>query len=316
MDTRPHASPALDRSKLDALLCEIDRIALDLDRLNRSPAQIRQAQADAVQRWAQTEMRQGIPEGWVLVPREPTIPMRCAGELTKAPISCWFAMVDAAPPPPEPKPAQEIANCRKCNSFAIQSLDQDGKYSVHCYNEHSSDTFDCDAPEGPKSDSGTDAIRLWNDMQSAPPPAKPELCPHGMPLAENICGPCSQGRPNRKPESAAAKPDEGQSRLRDYEAALRILAAGPHHSLPNDEVAGWSMQVARDALSMPPSPQSSRLEFYAVVMRDMFNQAPPWTVRSVTCTSDKAEAESLAKNWGDDYRVARVTVLDGERSGE
>lgn len=30
------------------------------------------------------------------------------------------------------------------------------------------------------------------------------LCPHGMPLAENICGPCSQGRPNRPaPETAA-----------------------------------------------------------------------------------------------------------------
>jgi hypothetical protein len=23
------------------------------------------------------------------------------------------------------------------------------------------------------------------------------LCPHGMPLAENVCGPCSQGRPNK-----------------------------------------------------------------------------------------------------------------------
>lgn len=22
------------------------------------------------------------------------------------------------------------------------------------------------------------------------------LCPHGMPLAENVCGPCSEGRPN------------------------------------------------------------------------------------------------------------------------
>jgi hypothetical protein len=26
----------------------------------------------------------------------------------------------------------------------------------------------------------------------------PVNCPHGMPLAENVCGPCSQGRPNRK----------------------------------------------------------------------------------------------------------------------
>lgn len=26
------------------------------------------------------------------------------------------------------------------------------------------------------------------------------LCPHGMPLAENTCGPCSEGRPNAQPE--------------------------------------------------------------------------------------------------------------------
>lgn len=25
------------------------------------------------------------------------------------------------------------------------------------------------------------------------------LCPHGMPLAENVCGPCSEGRPNSSP---------------------------------------------------------------------------------------------------------------------
>lgn len=30
------------------------------------------------------------------------------------------------------------------------------------------------------------------------------LCPHGMPLAENICGPCSQGRPNRPAVETAA----------------------------------------------------------------------------------------------------------------
>lgn len=28
------------------------------------------------------------------------------------------------------------------------------------------------------------------------PPETGALCPHGMPLAENVCGPCSQGRPN------------------------------------------------------------------------------------------------------------------------
>ena len=26
------------------------------------------------------------------------------------------------------------------------------------------------------------------------------VCPHGMPLAENVCGPCSQGRPNTPAE--------------------------------------------------------------------------------------------------------------------
>ena len=26
------------------------------------------------------------------------------------------------------------------------------------------------------------------------------LCPHGFVLADNICGPCSEGRPNRKTE--------------------------------------------------------------------------------------------------------------------
>src|SRR4051812_12214021 len=34
-----------------------------------------------------------------------------------------------------------------------------------------------------------DAIDKWNNLAR---------CPHGMPLAENICGPCSHGRPNRR----------------------------------------------------------------------------------------------------------------------
>src|SRR3990167_2240642 len=32
------------------------------------------------------------------------------------------------------------------------------------------------------------------------------LCPHGMPLVENICGPCSQGRPNRRAAETPVKP--------------------------------------------------------------------------------------------------------------
>lgn len=35
------------------------------------------------------------------------------------------------------------------------------------------------------------------------------LCPHGMPLAENICGPCSQGEPNRPPAAECICPKCG-----------------------------------------------------------------------------------------------------------
>lgn len=31
------------------------------------------------------------------------------------------------------------------------------------------------------------------------------LCPHGMPLAENVCGPCSEGRLNRPSEKATGE---------------------------------------------------------------------------------------------------------------
>jgi hypothetical protein len=48
-----------------------------------------------------------------------------------------------------------------------------------------------------------------------------------------------------------AQPPEG-SHQADYAAALREIAKGPHHSLPNDECAAWAMQIATDALSLPP----------------------------------------------------------------
>lgn len=58
-----------------------------------------------------------------------------------------------------------IEPCRLCGSFALQSLDQSGQYSVHCFNEFSTETFDCNAPEGPKSPSSEESIRLWNEIQ-------------------------------------------------------------------------------------------------------------------------------------------------------
>lgn len=60
-----------------------------------------------------------------------------------------------------------IENCRLCGSFALQSLNQQGMYSVHCFNEFSSETFDCDAPEGPECATSEESIIRWNEMQSA-----------------------------------------------------------------------------------------------------------------------------------------------------
>lgn len=72
--------------------------------------------------------------------------------------------------------APEIAKCRKCGGFALQSLSQDGKrYSVHCYNEFSSETFDCDAPEGPACPTSSESIARWNEMQTA----QSGYCPPG-----------------------------------------------------------------------------------------------------------------------------------------
>jgi hypothetical protein len=64
----------------------------------------------------------------------------------------------------------EIAPCKKCVSFAVQSLDLHGRgLYVHCFNEHSSDTFDCDAPAGPFSHDSAESVRLWNDRQVTAP---------------------------------------------------------------------------------------------------------------------------------------------------
>lgn len=51
---------------------------------------------------------------------------------------------------------------------------------------------------------------LRNRMKAAVEPA--ERCPHGEILADNVCGPCSQGRPNRRAgEPKAALPGGGMT---------------------------------------------------------------------------------------------------------
>lgn len=44
----------------------------------------------------------------------------------------------------------------------------------------------------------------WMPLPEGPTLETPALCPHGMPLAENTCGPCSEGRPNVKAEQQTA----------------------------------------------------------------------------------------------------------------
>jgi hypothetical protein len=46
-----------------------------------------------------------------------------------------------------------------------------------------------------------DAIRYARRIMTTIPNYEPSLCPHGMPLTENTCGPCSGGRPNQSEPS-------------------------------------------------------------------------------------------------------------------
>ncbi|UBB18313.1 hypothetical protein [Comamonas odontotermitis] len=62
---------------------------------------------DAREQLAQLSARQAVPDGWRLVPMEPTEEMIKAGN-TKTWVlpchDCWSAMLSAAPPPPEREP--------------------------------------------------------------------------------------------------------------------------------------------------------------------------------------------------------------------
>jgi len=56
--------------------------------------------------------------------------------------------------------------CRKCGSFAIQSLDHStNEFTVRCFNEHSTDVWDCDADPAPSKATSQESIEAWNVMQ-------------------------------------------------------------------------------------------------------------------------------------------------------
>lgn len=272
---------AIDPSNVDMLHDALIKVACDHGGKEEFHA--------AVQRWAAEVMQQQrAPEGWVLVPREPTIPMRCAGELTKAPISCWFAMVDAAPKPPEPKPAQECGAC-----------DKPGE---HCSNVY-----------------GICTRHGGNPSQSAPPPAKPvcSACNDRGEIGGFVNA--ESGYQTDPCPHCTAKSDDG--RREGLIAARTMLEQQDTYPQLSGTDAGLLMADSQkellnayrdhmiDMISAEIEKQSSRLEFY-VVVTDFDSKQGPRISASARVRSD---IEHLATMPG--ARVARV-IVESDATGD
>jgi hypothetical protein len=67
-----------------------------------------QAAAEIQQLKAQLSARQAAPDGWRLVPVEPTEEMVTAGQESFGVHDCYYAMLSAAPPPPEREPLSDL----------------------------------------------------------------------------------------------------------------------------------------------------------------------------------------------------------------
>jgi hypothetical protein len=60
----------------------------------------------------------------------------------------------------------EMKRCRLCGSFAFQSYSPNrDTFQVYCFNEFSTETWDCDAPKGPECSTSDESVRLWNELQ-------------------------------------------------------------------------------------------------------------------------------------------------------
>jgi hypothetical protein len=71
--------------------------------------------------------------------------------------------------------------------------------------------------------------------------AREPLCPHGLPLAENTCGPCSEGRTNRRP----APPETQAECPGHYKVAARNVCTMFPHCLCSPEAR--AAEAAEDA---------------------------------------------------------------------
>lgn len=61
----------------------------------------------------------------------------------------------------------KIKPCARCGSFAVQSLDHaTGNFVVGCFNEFSTETYNCNAIIGPYCKTPEESIDGWNAMQS------------------------------------------------------------------------------------------------------------------------------------------------------
>ena len=61
--------------------------------------------------------------------------------------------------------------------------------------------------------------------------ATEQLCPHGMPLAANTCGPCSQGRPNAPLATDPVMDERTLEALRGSIRKWEGIVAGKHGDL-------------------------------------------------------------------------------------
>lgn len=98
----------------EALYAESDRqsTGVKYSTAKKSAAELRRLHAEIQQLKAHLSARQAAPDGWRLVPVEPTEEMVTAGQESFGVHDCYYAMLSAAPPPTEREPRCWCETCR------------------------------------------------------------------------------------------------------------------------------------------------------------------------------------------------------------
>lgn len=100
-EAQPEALELADRLMGNAQIDECEGCNPLVIALERSAAaELRRQHAEIQQLKAQLSARQAAPDGWRLVPAEPTEEMVTAGQESFGVHDCYYAMLSAAPPAP------------------------------------------------------------------------------------------------------------------------------------------------------------------------------------------------------------------------